>query len=177
MKKFLSTSLFLFCACTAFHPSIAHSQETEVVSEEAPKEESGEAPKEESGEATDPEEAPEPPTAEEVSEKSDATAETASLMAQAIEDKNWALLIGLILSLLVSFANRFGLKDKVGGKALPWVTSGVAVAGAIGAALVGGLPIMEAASQGLLAGVAAIGGWEMVLKHVLSTKKAESDNS
>jgi len=100
-------------------------------------------------------------------------ADSASLIAQAIQDKNWALLAGILLSLLVAFANRFGLKDKVGGKAVPWVTSGVAVAGAISAALLVGIPILEALSQGLLAGVAAIGGWEMLLKHVLAPKKSE----
>ena len=120
-----------------------------------------------------PAEAPEKVEAEEVAEDSEAVADSASLIAQAIQDKNWALLAGIILSLLVAFANRFGLKDKVGGKAIPWITSGVAVAGSISAALLAGIPVFEALSQGLLAGVVAIGGWEMLLKHVLSPKKSE----
>jgi hypothetical protein len=148
----------------------AQAEEAAQVEEAAPAEapaEEAEAPAEEAP----PEE--EEVKAEEVSEDSEAVADSASLIAQAIQDKNWALLAGILLSLLVAFANRFGLKDKVGGKAVPWVTSGVAVAGAISAALLVGIPILEALSQGLLAGVAAIGGWEMLLKHVLAPKKSE----
>ena len=106
-------------------------------------------------------------------EQIDDAVESVSLLVDALQSKNWALAIGILLSLLVAFANKFGLKDKVGSKALPWVTSGVAVVGAIGAALMAGVSIMEAASQGLVAGVAAIGGWEMILKHLLAAKKAE----
>jgi hypothetical protein len=72
--------------------------------------------------------------------------------------------------MLVALANKFGLKNKVGGKAIPWVTSGLAVVGSLSAALVGGLPLMDALSQGLVAGMAAIGGWEMILKHLLAKK-------
>ena len=103
-------------------------------------------------------------------EQIDATTESVSLLIDALQNKNWALAIGILLSLLVAFANKFGLKDKVGGKAVPWVTAGVAVFGAIGAALLAGVSIVEAASQGLVAGVAAIGGWEMALKHILAPK-------
>jgi len=97
-----------------------------------------------------------------------------SMLVDALQSKNWALVFGILLSLLVSIANKFGLKDKVGSKALPWVTSGTAVAGAVGAALLSGFPVMEALSQGLVAGVAAIGGWEMILKHFLAPKKSEA---
>lgn len=143
-------------------------QAKEAASAEAPAEE---APEEVEAPA---EEAPaEEVKVEDVPEDSEAVADSASLIAQAIQDKNWALLAGVLLSLLVAFANRFGLKDKVGGKAIPWVTSGVAVAGAISAALLAGIPVLEALPQGLLAGVAAIGGWEMLLKHVLVPKKSE----
>ncbi len=100
----------------------------------------------------------------------DATTESVSLLVDALQNKNWGLAIGILLSLLVAFANKFGLKDKVGGKAVPWVTAGVAVLGAVGAALTAGVSVVEAASQGLVAGVAAIGGWEMVLKHILAPK-------
>ena len=97
------------------------------------------------------------------------------MLIDAVQNKNWALVFGLLLALMVSVANKFGLKAKVGSKALPWVTSGLAVAGAVGAALLAGIPVMEALPQGLLAGVAAIGGWEMILKHFLAAKKVEAD--
>ena len=34
----------------------------------------------------------------------------------------------------------------------------------------GGVSLIDALSQGLLAGVVAIGGWEMVLKHIFARK-------
>lgn len=108
--------------------------------------------------------------AEDIEKTVDDVSDQVSLIAEAIESKNWALLAGLLLSLLVAVANRFGLKDKVGSKAIPWVTTGVAVAGAVGAALLAGVPVMQALSQGVVAGAAAIGGWEMLLKHLLAPK-------
>ena len=145
----------------------------EAASDEASAEDAAPAPAAEPAEAeeapaAEAEEAPAAPSADQI----EATTESVSLLVDALQSKNWALAIGILLSLLVSFANRFGLKDKVGSKALPWVVSGVAVLGAIGAALMAGVSIMEAASQGLVAGVAAIGGWEMVLKHLLAPKKS-----
>ena len=130
----------------------------------ADKADEAEAPADKAEEA--PAEEPEAPSADQI----EATTESVSLLVDALQSKNWALAIGILLSLLVAFANRFGLKDKVGGKAVPWVTAGVAVLGAIGAALMAGVSIVEASSQGLVAGVAAIGGWEMVLKHILAPK-------
>ena len=137
----------------------APSEEAAAPAEEAPAK--VDAPAEEAAEA---------PSAESVEEAVDAVSDEASILVDAIQSKNWGLVLGMLLSLLVAVANKFGLKDKVGGKAVPWVTSGVAVAGAIGAALMGGIPVLEALSQGLVAGVAAIGGWEMVLKHILAPK-------
>ena len=142
-----------------------------ALSVEAPAEEvEAPADKVEEAPADKVEEAPadkvEAPSADQI----EATTESVSLLVDALQSKNWALAIGILLSLLVSFANRFGLKNKVGGKAVPWVTAGVAVLGAVGAALMAGISIMEAASQGLVAGVAAIGGWEMILKHILAPK-------
>ena len=134
----------------------------------APAAEPSEAEEADEAPAAEADEAPAAPSADQI----EATTESVSLLVDALQSKNWALAIGILLSLLVSFANRFGLKDKVGSKALPWVTSGVAVLGAVGAALMAGVSIMEAASQGLVAGVAAIGGWEMVLKHLLAPKKS-----
>jgi len=105
----------------------------------------------------------------------EATADSTSMLVQALQNKQWGLAIGMMLCLLVAFANKFGMKDKVGSKAVPWVTSGIAVAGAIGAALMSGVAVTEALTQGLVAGMTAIGGWEMVLKHIF--KKNESASS
>ena len=182
MKSHSFVLLFAALLCVGY-PSVSFAEEKapEAPAAEAPAAEKPEA------EAEKPEPAaaePEAPAAEEkaaepaadaekVEEKAEATAESVHMLVEALQSRNWALAVGMLLSILVAFANRFGLKDAVGPKAIPWVTSGVAVVGSIGAALVSGVPVLEAASQGLMAGVAAIGGWEMVLKHVLAPKKAE----
>lgn len=103
----------------------------------------------------------------------DEAAETVSLLLKAVQDKNWALAIGFLMMLLVFVANKFGLKDKVGVKAVPWVVMGLSVASVSGGALIAGVAIPEVLMQGVLAGVAAIGGWELLFKHLLAKKTAE----
>jgi len=95
----------------------------------------------------------------------------ATALSQAIQSKNWPLAVGFGLSILVALGGKFGLKDKIGANALPWVATALAVAGTVGAALIAGTPVVDAGVQGLLAGVAAIGGWELFLKHFIPAKK------
>lgn len=160
----------LIMSCFLFSPlALAQEEappETPAAEEAAPEEAAPAA------EEAAPEKEEAAPAADESDEGASAeeAGEVAGALADAIQDKNWALLFGLLLSMLVALANKFGLKDKVGGKAIPWVTSGLAVLGSLSAALVGGFPLMDAISQGLVAGVAAIGGWEMILKHMLNKK-------
>ena len=167
----------LILSCFLLSPLAMAQEEApkEEVAAAAPAEEAApavdaEAPKEEAEKASDDEGAED----SEESVSAEDAGEVAGALAQAIQDKNWALVFGLLLSMLVAVANKFGLKDKVGGKAVPWVTSGLAVVGSVAAALVGGIPLFDAVSQGLVAGVAAIGGWEMILKHLLVKKTDEA---
>lgn len=150
-------------------PTVAFAQDEAPASEEAaaPANEGAGAEAPATDEGSEEAAAPSP---ESVEEAVDAVSDEVSLLVNAVQSKNWALVLGFLLSLLVAVANKFGLKDKVGGKAVPWVTSGVAVLGAVGTALMIGMPLMDAVSQGLVAGVAAIGGWEMVLKHIFARK-------
>jgi hypothetical protein len=121
----------------------------------------------------EPTEAPEASaTADEVPQDLTEASEAVSLMVKAVQDKNWALAVGFLMMLLVFIANKFGLKNKVGSKALPWVVMGLSVASVSGAALSAGLAIPDAVVQGILAGVAAIGGWELLFKHILVKKPA-----
>jgi len=110
--------------------------------------------------------------AEEIAEFDEA-AEDAFALVDAIKSRNWPLAVGLILMLLVFVANKLGLKRLVGPKALPWVAMAVAVAGSVGTGLLAGLGWVESLLQGVLTGVAAIGGWELLLKHLLGDKKPE----
>ena len=177
MQHILLSFLLLLCAPVALAQDEAPVSEEAApapVSEEAAAEEA--APEEAAPEEAAPaEEAPaadeaEAPSPESVEDAVDAVSDEVSVLSEALQSQNWALVFGILLSLLVAVANKFGLKDKVGSKAIPWVTSGVAVAGAVGAALMAGVSVMDAVPQGLIAGVAAIGGWEMVLKHILARK-------
>jgi hypothetical protein len=107
-----------------------------------------------------------------VPESYDEAAESVSLLVKSVQDKNWSLALGLILTLVVFLANKVGLKDKVGSKAVPWVATGLAMAATCGIGLSSGVALADAAVQGLLAGVVAIGGWEMLFKHLLKAKSA-----
>lgn len=108
----------------------------------------------------------------------DAEAMEAALgLIDALKSKNWPLATGLILMLVVFVANKLGLKKLVGPKALPWVAMGLAVAGTVGAGLIAGLGWADAIIQGVLAGVVAIGGWELLLKNILGDKKPATEAS
>jgi len=108
--------------------------------------------------------------AEAVPETLDEAADDISLLVKAVQDKDWSLALGFLMMLLVMLANKFGLKDKVGAKAIPWVAMGLAVASTLGVGLASGVALMDALVQGVLAGVVAIGGWELMFKHMLKGK-------
>jgi len=107
----------------------------------------------------------------------DEAAEEVFALIDAIKSKNWPLAVGLILMLLVFAANKLGLKKLVGPKALPWVAMAIAVCGSVGTGLMAGLGWAESIMQGILTGVAAIGGWELVLKHILGDKKTPAEEA
>jgi len=98
--------------------------------------------------------------------------EMVNVLIDASQKGHWSLVLGAFLSLLVWFLNRLiGIKDKVGKKALPWVVAGLGVAASIAFTLLTGAPLGAGLVQGFLTGAAAVGLWELVLKHVL--KKEE----
>lgn len=165
----MRTLLTALCFCLsapvyAADPPEAPASEAEAPADEGAAEEA--APAEEgaaSKEAT--------PSEEEVPDDITEAAEDVSMLVKAVKDKDWALALGFLLMLFVFVANKFGLKDRVGSSAVPWVATGVAVTAAVGVALATGVALAEAAVQGLLAGVVAIGGWEMLFKHLLQKSK------
>jgi len=86
---------------------------------------------------------------------------------KAIQSQDWSLAAGFLVMLLVYVFNRFGLKDKVGAKAIPFVTIAIGILSAIGVALASGGSIPAALEAGVLTGLAAIGSWEAVFKKML----------
>ena len=173
MRHLLTLAIiFSFAAVPAYAeepaaPAAAEEAAAPEAEEAAPEAKSEEA----APEAKSEEAAPEAEEAEDgVPESYDDAAESVSLLVKAVQDKNWSLALGLLLTLLVFIANKFGLKDKVGSKAVPWVATGLAMAATCGVGLSSGVALADAAVQGLLAGVVAIGGWEMLFKHLLKAK-------
>ena len=140
----------------------AYAQEEAPATEEA-------APEAEAPEAAPAEETAEE-TAEEIPTDFNEAAEDAEELVHAIEGKQWPLAVGFILMLVVFTLNKVGLKDKVGAKAVPWVALGLAVASTVGVALSSGVAVSTAVIQGVTAGLAAIGSWEGLFKHILGTK-------
>lgn len=98
-----------------------------------------------------------------------------TVLVKAIQSKNWPVVAGIILMLLVFVANKFGLKDKVGAKAIPWVSLIIGVFATSGMALASGVAVTEALIQGLSAGLAAVGSWETLFKHILGGSSASAE--
>lgn len=102
----------------------------------------------------------------------------ASALFTAIQEKHWGLALGLGLSLLVFGLRKAKVLAKVPAKMLPWVTAVIGVVGYVVAALMtDGANMTDAIVGGATTGVAAVGLWEMVLKHFLSKKDAEESTA
>lgn len=86
---------------------------------------------------------------------------------KALNSQDWPLAGGLIIMLLVYVFNRFGLKAKVGAKAIPYVSLAIGVLSAVGISLASGGTLAVALEAGVLAGLAAVGSWEVLFKKIL----------
>ena len=93
---------------------------------------------------------------------------------KALNSQDWPLAAGLIVMLLVYVFNRFGLKEKVGKKAIPYVSLAIGVLSAVGIALASGSSLAVALEAGVLAGLAAVGSWEVLFKKILG-ESSEDD--
>jgi hypothetical protein len=93
-----------------------------------------------------------------------------SLLIRAAKNGQWSLFAGLLIMLLIFIANKAGLKEKVGAKALPWICVALGVLSSIGVMLAAGIQVDEAISQGIMAGLVATGGWELIFKYLFKKK-------
>ena len=154
-------------AAPAEEAAVAPAEEGEADAE--PAEEAGEEEAPAEGEEAALEETPDIEDMEEAIEE-------AFALVDAIKSKNWPLAVGLGLMILVFILNKvLNLKEKVGPKALPWIAMGFAVAGTMGTGLIAGLGWVDSIVQGVLAGVVAIGGWELIFKHLLGGSSESED--
>lgn len=96
----------------------------------------------------------------------------------AIQEKHWALALGLGLSLLVFGLRKVKVLAKVPKKALPWVTAVLGIVTYVAAALMtDGANVTDALWGGAMTGAAAVGLWEMVLKNFLGGSKDSDGGS
>lgn len=109
---------------------------------------------------------------EDILEVSEEVSDEVSLLIEAVGSGSWPVAFGLLLTILVAVARKFALKDKLPGKYVPWVSIGMAVAASLGLGLSAGMAVGDAVMAGLAAGLAAIGGWEVLFKHVKALNMA-----
>lgn len=82
---------------------------------------------------------------------------------------HWSLLIGGALTLILRFAPIVKpLLDKLPAEATKWVAMAIAMLGSIATGLMAGVPWYKVLVDGLQVGAAAIGGWELILKPLLT---------
>jgi hypothetical protein len=103
-------------------------------------------------------------------------AENVTFMIRAAKNGQWALFAGFLILLLIWGANKAGLKEKVGAKALPWICVALGVLSSIGVMLVSGIAVDEAIVAGIMAGLTATGGWELLFKHLLKKTDPEPES-
>lgn len=99
--------------------------------------------------------------------------DTFKLLVEAYKSGQWPMFSGLAIMLLIFVSNKAGLENRVDKKIVPWISVTLGVLTSIGSSLVAGIPVGIAIAQGLTAGTAAIGLWELIFKHVL---KGKSEN-
>lgn len=102
--------------------------------------------------------------------------EIVTSIVAAAEGAHWAVLAGLLLTVLVWVARRLLGAKKLPSAWVPIVNAVVAVVLAIAGLLVAGQSWHEALGMGLLVGGAAGGFWSMLGKHLLPLPDADAEN-
>lgn len=92
-------------------------------------------------------------------------------VVEAAQSKNWALGLSGLLTLIIFAFRRFNLLSKIPPQHLPAVAVALGVAGDLAHSLSTGGAV---STTGAVIGLASIGVWEVLLKHLLKTKKPEA---
>jgi len=90
---------------------------------------------------------------------------------QAAKDKNWQLLVAMIVMLIVALANFVLIKldiltEEARKIALPWISAASGCLVVFASTLLAGGSWWTAILAGFVTGAAAVGLWELVFKHV-----------
>jgi len=81
-------------------------------------------------------------------------------LGKAFSDKNWTLLVAVLLTLFIIAARWFNPVKKVPAEYVPWVTLALATATSVALGLQTKQSLGTILTTGVLVGIAAIGGWE-----------------
>ncbi len=100
-------------------------------------------------------------------------------LIQAIQDKDWKLMVALIIMLLLVIANSIVMKFLPDDKrkiALPWIAVGTSCLLFSASVLIAGGSWWDAILAGFVTGAAATGLWELVGRHIkkLIAKKTKN---
>ena len=93
--------------------------------------------------------------------------QTVTTLAEEAKQGHWAPVVGLVILLLIWFFRKFDFLSKLPKQALPWISLAIGVLGYVGVALGTGLDWLSALTNGFIAGLGAVGLWELAFKHVL----------
>lgn len=185
MQNILMSIITVFLFITAPYPAHAEeptpSETTEEVAptpseEVAPSDTESEKKVEEVEKVAEKAEATEEVVAETIPTTDQEAVEDALALWEALNSQDWPLAIGFLVMILVYIANRFGLKDKIGKKAIPYVSLAMGVLAAVGVALASGSSVAVALEAGVLAGLAAVGSWEVLFKKILGSSEAPASS-
>ncbi len=87
---------------------------------------------------------------------------------QMHETKEWSLLIGGVITLLVRLLTLLKpLAEKLPPEATKWLAMALAMLGSIATGLMAKIPWYKVLLDGIQVGTAAMGGWEFILKPIL----------
>ena len=185
MQNILMSIITVFLFITAPYPAHAEeptpSETTEEVAptpseEVAPSDTESEKKVEEVEKVAEKAEATEEVVVETIPTTDQEAVEDALALWKALNSQDWPLAIGFLVMILVYIANRFGLKDKIGKKAIPYVSLAIGVLAAVGVALASGSSVAVALEAGVLAGLAAVGSWEVLFKKILGSSEAPASS-
>jgi high mobility group AT-hook protein 2 len=99
------------------------------------------------------------------------TAPSVDALIDAIQQQHWTIAVGLGIALAIYVANRANLLKHIPSKYTPTIAVALGILSSVGAQLSTGVSWEEAIGKGFLAGAAATGLWEMLLKHFLKFPK------
>jgi len=90
---------------------------------------------------------------------------------KAAEGGHWAIFAGFLIMLVIWGLRRVNWLNSVPDQYIPWISAGIGIVSYVAIALAAGTGVRVAITQGCMAGVEAVGLWELVFKRLLGKKE------